>query len=155
THFGMRETRYLKAVRMLQEEDIYSAKNATEPTPSDTVGRSGAHDPGKNRLWVAYPIPYGMIVPEKLDGVLCCARAVGAVPGVPLNAHRGIVPTIVVGQAAGTAAAQAALKGVQPRDVDLAELQAALRDDDVVLDAETMEFDYEIPMDRVGRPPWA
>ena len=134
---------------MLTGEDVFSPTNGSTATPPDTVGRSGAHDPGKNRLRFAYPIPYGMIVPEKLDGVLCCARAVGAGPPVALNAHRGITPTIVVGQAAGTAAALAVKAGVQPRDVDLSALQTALRQDDVVLDAETMEFDFEIPEDKI------
>jgi hypothetical protein len=141
-HVGGRESRYLKAVRMLKEEDVFSPENASARTPPDTVGRSSAHDPGKNKLRVAYPIPYGMIVPEKLDGVLCCARAVGAEPPVALNAHRGIVPTIVVGQAAGTAAALAVRAGVEPRDLDVEELQEILRRDDVVLDAERVWFDW-------------
>jgi len=144
-HVGGRESRYLKAVKVLKEENIFSSESESGPTPPDTVGRSGAHDPGKNRLKVAYPIPYGMIVPEKLDGVLCCTRAVGAAPPVALNAHRGIVPTIVVGQAAGTAAALAVRTGVEPRDVNLEELQNALRQDNVVLDEERVEFDFEIP----------
>jgi hypothetical protein len=148
THIGGRESRYLKAVRMLKEDDIFPAGGGATPTAPDTVGRSGAHDPGKNRLRFAYPIPYGMLVPEKLDGVLCCTRAVGVEPPVALNAHRGIVPTIVVGQAAGTAAALSARAGVEPRDVNLAELQAALREDDVVLDAEKVEFDFEIPAEQ-------
>jgi hypothetical protein len=148
---GGRESRYLKAVKMLTQEDIFAPENRTEPTPPDTVGRSGAHDPGKNRLWAAYPIPYGMIVPQELDGVLCCTRAVGAEPRVALDAHRGIVPTIVVGQAAGTAAALAIQCGVQPRDVDLQQLQDVLRRDDVVLDTERVEFDFQIPEDKIRR----
>jgi hypothetical protein len=149
-HVGGRESRYLRAVTMLTSQDIYR-QDADAPTPPDTVGRSGAHDPGKNRLWVAYPIPYGMLVPRALDGVLCCTRAVGAEPHVALNAHRGIVPTIVVGQAAGTAAALAVQRGVAPRDVDLAQLQEVLRSADVVLDVERVAFDFEIPRDKVKR----
>ena len=149
THIGGRESRYLKAVTMLSKADIFASRDGSEPTPPDTVGRSGAHDPGKNRLRIAYPIPYGMIVPEKLDGALCCARAVGVQPRTALNAHRGIVPTIVVGQAAGTAAALAAETGVEPRDVDVEKLQDLLRRDDVVLDVETVAFDFEIPEDKV------
>jgi hypothetical protein len=144
-YMGGRESRYLKAVRMLTEDDIFSPENETKPTSLDTVGRSGAHDPGKNRLTVAYPIPYGMIVPKKLDGMLCCTRAVGAEPPVALDAHRGIVPTIVVGQAAGTAAALAVQSGVEPRGVDLKQLQGMLRKDNVVLDVERVAFDFEIP----------
>ena len=148
-HVGGREGRYLRAVRMLSERDIFSPENETRPTPRDTVGRSGAHDPGKNRLAVAYALPYGMLVPERLDGLLCAARSVGAEPRVALDAHRGIMPTIVVGQAAGTAAALAVRTGVQPRDVNLGQLQALLRGDDVVLDVERVAFDFEIPRDKV------
>ena len=149
THIGGRESRYLKAVTMLRQEDIFAPADESGLTSPDTVGRSGAHDPGKNRLKVAYPIPYGMMVPRKLDGALCCTRAVGAEPPVALDAHRGIVPTIVVGQAAGTAAALAVREGVEPRDIDLEELQDTLRKDDVVLDAERTEFDFEIPEDKI------
>ncbi len=153
TYVGGRESRYLKAVTMVTEHTIFSPENAAMPTPADTIGRSAAHDPGKNRLWTAYPIPYGALVPEKLDGVLCCTRAVGAQPPVALNAHRGIVPTIVVGQAAGTAAALAVKAGVLPRAVDLKKLQATLRQDDVVLDVERVTFDWEIPKDKL-KAPW-
>jgi len=149
-YMGSRESRYLKAVSMLREEDIFSPQDESIPTRPDTVGRSGAHDPGKNRLRIAYPIPYGTIVPAKLDGVLCCTRAVGALPPVALDAHRGIVPTIVVGQAAGTAAALAVKTGVEPRDVNLKQLQDALRKDNVVLDAETIDSDFEIPKGKTG-----
>ena len=63
------------------------------------------------------------------------------------------MPTIVLGQAAGTAAALAVKTGAQPRNVDPAMLQDTLRKDDVVLDVERVEFDFEIPVDKVGRHP--
>jgi hypothetical protein len=40
---------------------------------------------------------------------------------------------------------------VQPRDVDLGQLQQALREDGVVLDVERVEFDFEIPEDKIRR----
>ncbi|MFX0100322.1 MAG: FAD-dependent oxidoreductase [Candidatus Hodarchaeota archaeon] len=134
---GLRETRILKAVTMLTRKDIFEPDHERK----DAVGRSGAHDPGKNRLWKAYPIPYGIIVPETLDGVLCCSRTIGAADKTALDAHRGITPTIVVGQAAGTAAALAVKNKVEPRNVDVQELREILRKNDVVLDAETVELD--------------
>ncbi len=145
---GLRETRVLRAVTMLTREDIF---NPDHDRP-DCVGRSGAHDPGKNKLWKAYPIPYGILVPEKLNGVIVAARPVGAAERTAIDAHRGIVPTIVVGQAAGTAAALAVKHGVEIRDVDLQELRKVLRDADVVLDVETMDFDW-IPDDLREKKP--
>ncbi len=137
TRIGLRETRVLKAVTMLARKDIFEPDHAR----LDCVGRSGAHDPGKNKLWHAYPVPYGIMVPEKLDGLLCCSRTIGAADRTALDAHRGITPTIVVGEAAGTAAGLAVLRAVEPRNVDLAELRDILRKNDVVLDDETMHLD--------------
>lgn len=134
---GLRETRILKAVTMLTRADIFEPDHARP----DAIGRSGAHDPGKKKIWKGYPIPYGILVPETLDGVIVAARAIGAAERVALNAHRGIVPTIVVGQAAGTAAALAVKNDVEIRDVDLPALRQVLRDADVVLDVERMDLD--------------
>jgi len=141
---GLRETRLLKAVTMITTKDIFDPDH----NRTDAIGRSGGHDPGKNNLKKAYPIPYGALVPKYLDGVLCCTRAIGAEPGVASNAHRGITPTIVVGQAAGTAAALAALNNLEPRDVDIQELRRILRENDVVLGVETVELDNPIPEDK-------
>jgi 2-polyprenyl-6-methoxyphenol hydroxylase-like FAD-dependent oxidoreductase len=70
-------------------------------------------------------IPYGALVPEKLDGLLVCGRHVSCDP----NSHtflREIPQCWITGQAAGAAAALAAQRGVAPRAVDVAELQALL-----------------------------
>ena len=140
---GLRETRILRAVTMITTKDMFDPDHDRP----DAIGRSAGHDPGKNNLWKAYPIPYGALVPEYLDGVLCCSRAIGVDSVVPLDAHRGITPTIVVGQAAGTAAALAALNNIEPRDVNLQELRRILRENDVVLDVETIKLDT-IPEDK-------
>ena len=135
---GLRETRLLKAVTMLRGDDIIEPPDFDRP---DVVGRSGGHDPGRNYARRAYPIPYGTLVPEVLNGVICTSRAVGAADHVARDANRGIVPTIVMGQAAGTAAALAVKHGTQIRHVDIGELQDTLRRADVVLDVETIEPD--------------
>jgi hypothetical protein len=70
-------------------------------------------------------IPYGALVPEKLDGLLACGRHISCDP----NSHgfmREIPQCWITGQAAGAAAALAVQRGVQPRAVDIAELQAVL-----------------------------
>lgn len=70
-------------------------------------------------------IPYGSLVPAKLDGLLACGRHVACDP----NSHgfmREIPQCWITGQAAGVGAALAANRGVAPRAVDIDELQAAL-----------------------------
>jgi len=70
-------------------------------------------------------IPYGSLVPVALDGLLACGRHIAC----DANSHgfmREIPQCWITGQAAGVGAALAANRGVEPRAVDLNELQAAL-----------------------------
>ena len=70
-------------------------------------------------------IPYGSLVPAQLDGLLACGRHIACDP----NSHgfmREIPQCWITGQAAGVGAALAANRGVEPRAVNLDELQTAL-----------------------------
>jgi 2-polyprenyl-6-methoxyphenol hydroxylase-like FAD-dependent oxidoreductase len=70
-------------------------------------------------------IPYGCLVPQKLDGLLAPGRHLSCDP----NTHgfmREIPQCWITGQAAGAGAAIAAKRGVAPRAVDIGELQSAL-----------------------------
>ena len=70
-------------------------------------------------------IPYGSLVPKQLDGLLACGRHISCDP----NSHsflREIPQCWVTGQAAGTAGALAAARGLSPRSIDVAELQQSL-----------------------------
>jgi ribulose 1,5-bisphosphate synthetase/thiazole synthase len=130
TRLGLRDTRRLKAVTMETADDVFKPNYDRQ----DAIGLSDGHDPGRNRLERPYPIPYGVLVPEKLDGVLCASRAVGVADNTALDAHRGLTVTVVVGQAAGTAAAICINKKVEPRDINVQELRALLRENGVVLE---------------------
>jgi len=70
-------------------------------------------------------VPYGCLVPEKLDGLLACGRHIACDP----NSHgfmREIPQCWITGQAAGAGAAIAANRGLEPRAIDIGELQSAL-----------------------------
>jgi hypothetical protein len=70
-------------------------------------------------------IPYGSLVPAALDGLLACGRHIACDP----NSHgfmREIPQCWITGQAAGVGAALAVNRGIEPRAVDLNELQSAL-----------------------------
>lgn len=87
----------------------------------DEVGVSPAVSPKFPNI----SIPYGALVPEKLDGLLACGRHISC----DKNSHgfmREIPQCWITGQAAGAAAALAAAAGVQPRAVRIGELQSAL-----------------------------
>ena len=70
-------------------------------------------------------IPYGSLVPAKLDGLIACGRHIACDP----NSHafmREIPQCWITGQAAGVGAALAAARGIEPRAIDIGELQSAL-----------------------------
>jgi 2-polyprenyl-6-methoxyphenol hydroxylase-like FAD-dependent oxidoreductase len=77
-------------------------------------------------------IPYGALVPQRLDGLLACGRHVSC----DRNSHgfmREIPQCWTTGQAAGVAAALAVQARLAPRAVDIAALQAGLQRQGVYL----------------------
>lgn len=122
---GVRHARRLRGV------DAVLRSRWSDGTPlPDEIGLT----PSPNPKFPTISIPYGALVPERLDGLLACGRHVSCDP----NSHgfmREIPQCWVTGQAAGVAAARSLKEGVQPRAVDVAGLQAALVAQGVVLRA--------------------
>ncbi|TWG67423.1 FAD-dependent oxidoreductase [Aminobacter sp. J44] len=88
----------------------------------DEVGVS----PSVSPKFPVISVPYGALVPARLDGLLAAGRHVSC----DANSHgfmREIPQCWLTGHAAGVAAGIAANRGVQPRNVDITELQATLR----------------------------
>ena len=72
-----------------------------------------------------YTIPYGCLVPEKLNGLLLAGRNISGTHMAHAN-YRVMPICANMGQAAGIAAALCAKDGIEPRDLDVAELQKIL-----------------------------
>ena len=73
-----------------------------------------------------YTIPYRSCVPETLDGLLLAGRNIGGTHKAHSN-FRVMPICLNVGQGAGIAAAIASARGLAPRDVPAADIQAELR----------------------------
>jgi len=127
---GVRETRRVKGSYVLTEED------ALEGHKFDDViaWRSGHLDIGFVRLtrMKIHDFPYRSIVPEKLDGLLTAGRCISATH-VAASAGKSMGNCVATGHAAGIAAALAAKKNAGPRELKVAEIQDALRADNVDL----------------------
>ena len=95
--------------------------------PADTVGIFGADGAHKAPLYV----PYRQLLPKGVDNVLCAGRMLGAPDTI--DTFRLICPCFVTGEAAGTAAAMAAMKGCTPRELDVPSLQKRLEAANVCL----------------------
>jgi hypothetical protein len=75
-----------------------------------------------------YHMPYRSMVPVDVRNLLVAGRCFSCEPSAQRSA-REIPPCMVLGQAAGTAAALAVSQHVDVQGIDVAELQRQLRQD--------------------------
>jgi len=115
---GVRRSRRLHGLYSLTASDV-GQHDFRHP---EVVGRGNDF----RREGIAYDIPYGVLVPQEMDGLLTCGRCVSC-DDEALEPVRVIQVCWVTGQAAGTAAALAAQAGMSPRNLPIADLQETLR----------------------------
>ncbi len=79
-----------------------------------------------------FDISYRVMVPQRIDGLLAAGRCV-SVDRDALGSMRVGATCAAIGHAAGVAAALSVASGAQPRDVDVASVQAALREQGAIV----------------------
>lgn len=139
----VRESRRLKGLRLMVEEDVIPTKNSYRPPlikDSIAVGdyfldhhHSSFFKPPDERLKEELPanapfqIPYYCLIPEDVDGLIAAEKSISVSHIV--NGCTRLQPVVMlVGQAAGAAAALSVKNNTQPREVNLFELQSTLID---------------------------
>ena len=113
---GIRITRLLAGMKSLTMED---AKKGVRF--KDVIGYGGAYASASE-----FQIPYGCLVPSKLENLLAAGRCVSAEFAIA-DTLRLIPICWVTGHAAGVAAAISVKDKCKPREVDLTKLQGTLR----------------------------
>ena len=81
----------------------------------------------QNGQYAGWPIPYGVLVSKKLDGLLTAGRS-SCVDEKLIEDMRLIASCLTTGHAAGAAAALAVKDNIRPRDVDIGKLQTLLKE---------------------------
>lgn len=137
----VRESRRIKGVKLMREQDVVPAENSYRPkliADSIAVGdyfldhhHSLAFLPPGKRLEEKLPanapfqIPYGTLVPEDMDGILAAEKSISVTHIV--NGCTRLQPVVMlIGQAAGAAAALCCAKNIQPRELAIVDLQKEL-----------------------------
>lgn len=115
---GVRISRILDGPAKLTRKDAAAGK----PYP-DVIGVGGMCYGLKD----GWQIPYGALVPKKVENLIAAGRCICAEPKM-FDPMRLITPCFVTGHAAGAAAALAVKDGCGPCDVSVAKLQRLLRD---------------------------
>jgi hypothetical protein len=134
---GVRETRHVRGEYVLDIMDVLTTREFEDtigkgchpvdigPTPSEVDqlgGRSAWH----------FNIPYRILVAAGCDNLLLAGRCTSATREAA-GCLRPTVPCMVMGQAAGTAAAMLCRSGAAARDIDVQALRALLREQGAVL----------------------
>ncbi|NLG48609.1 MAG: FAD-dependent oxidoreductase [Chloroflexi bacterium] len=108
-----------------------TAGHASSPHPvyfGDTIGRAPARarfvETGEFFYDHTFDIPYGVMVPKEVENLLVASGK--SVSTEPQGLIRGMSTCMVLGQAAGAAAALCAQQGVTPRTLDTHALQQTL-----------------------------
>lgn len=135
---GTRESRRIIGYHVLTTEEANSNLESEE-----SIGRCGramnvhsSGGPSKDALrggqqWIEQPkptgfaIPYGCIVPQKVNNLLVGGRCISVDRNV-LGSVRGEPTCMVTGEAAGEAAALCVKENVAPKDLDVSLLQKEL-----------------------------
>jgi hypothetical protein len=129
---AVRETRRIVGEYTLTEEDVTTGKRF-----DDVVARRyGVLDIGFTwlaRMASPHDVPYGCLVPRGVDNLLVAGRGVSA-SFIATQAGRCMGNQMMVGMAAGVAAALAVAKEKTPRELEVSEIQRALTDQGADLD---------------------
>ena len=136
---SVRESRRVKGLYVVTEEDAMAGR----VFPDAIAWRSGLLDLGgqsgtKLVRMKIHDVPYRAIVAEKLDGLLVGGRCISATHS-GAAAGKSMGNCMATGHAAGLAAALCAKQNCATRELDVAQLQAALRADGVDLNPKERE----------------
>ena len=120
---GVRITRVLTGTEQLTMKGVLEDRTFPDVV---AVGGAWACD---HQEW---QIPYGALLPVKVDNLLAAGRCICGEPRMA-DLIRVIPNCFVTGHAAGAAAAVAARDGCPPRNVEVAKVQKLLREQDAYL----------------------
>ncbi len=134
TQIGVRESRRVIGEYVLTEEDVVQGRKfkdviALGSYPIDIHSPDGSElDVMKMEPGTVYHIPYRSIRNKTVPNLLAAGRCLSATHKALASAR--VTPTaMIVGQAAGRAAAMAAAEGVLPAEINTVDLQNALAED--------------------------
>jgi hypothetical protein len=129
---GVRQTRFVEGEYKLTAADVLTGRRF--PDVIALCSCAIIHYYGYRRYLTheGYDIPYRCLLPQQVDGLLVAGRCLSS-EQPPYESFRAMIPMIAIGQAAGAAAALAALGQVAPRQLDVSLLQRNLIAQNAVL----------------------
>ena len=133
---GIRESRVIVGKYVMTAKDILEQKRFEDAIAVAGYPVDIHHAKGGDCTMLfcedAYQIPYGVLVPQTINGLLVAGRC-SAMDHEAMAATRVMSTCMALGEAAGTAARIAIADGVEGCDVDVTKVQKALLENDAYL----------------------
>lgn len=131
---GTRESRRINGLYRLTAEDILAEKEFSDSIGygsffidiHNCTGTGLDKDTYYPHSGFKYQIPYGVTVPKGIDNMLVAGRCISC-DHIALGSLRVMPQCFIEGDAVGVAGAICVKKGIDPKDVDIKELQNTLR----------------------------
>ena len=129
---GVRETRRIMGDYVISDHDVETGARQADVVVHDAWFLIDIHNPagggqaeGRSQPAIPYDIPYRSLLPRGLDNLLTAGRCISGTHRAHASYRIGGV-CLATGQAAGVAAALAALGHVAPRELEVKKVQDAL-----------------------------
>ena len=129
---GIRESRHVHGDFILPVDDLINGVIPEDNIllSANSIDVHGAMGGPAGGLYMPitkdfYSVPYRALLPKDVDGLLLAGRCISA-DSAAAGAIRVMPPAMAIGQAAGSAAALALQKGIDPKQLDYSDLRPAL-----------------------------
>jgi glycine/D-amino acid oxidase-like deaminating enzyme len=138
---GVRETRRIAGDRTLTREDVLAARHFPDGVVPACNSIDVHHVKGEDfrheflKSGTHYQVPYGCLLPRRLEGLLVAGRCLSA-DHRALGSARVMVVCMPMGEACGLAAAMSVERGCTPRELPVGELRRRLRAGGTALDGD-------------------
>ena len=126
---GIRESRRFHAIKTLTEYEVVNGIIGPDTIGIGSYNIDIHHADGISTTFTTIPpygIPYGITVSSEIKGLMFAGRCAG-MDAVAMSSARVMPICMAIGEGAGVGAALAVRKGINPEDVDPAEVREILK----------------------------
>jgi hypothetical protein len=122
---GIRQTRFIKGVYQISNDDVLQGKKFDDSIAMSAQPIISYYGYRRFLEHTGYEIPYRCFLPQKVEGLLVTGRCMSS-DQQAYESWRAMAPVMCLGQAAGTAAALCVKTNKLPKEVDVQMLRDQL-----------------------------